>query len=108
MVGYPEGGVLGGVLRDEILPRSSSTFTLVASTEFSSAVLELCEHGLGIGWAPELLAAEKLRNGQLRLLNDPEAFPSVVMNLSMLRVRDAAAGFANTAWNELMAIFGSQ
>lgn len=104
LVGYPDGSVLGDILRSEIFPRSSASFSLVASTEFSSAVLELCERRLGIGWVPELLAADRIARGRLRVIDDPEMFPIVEMTLSMLRVHAVDQGFVENAWNELQGV----
>ncbi|MEQ9329303.1 MAG: LysR substrate-binding domain-containing protein [Rhodospirillales bacterium] len=108
LVGYPEGGVLGGILRSDIFPRSSASFSIVASTEFSSAVLELCERRLGVGWVPELLAAEKIASGRLRVVDDPANFPIVEMTVSMLRIHAGEQGYTDSAWTELQGIFSKQ
>lgn len=105
LVGYPEGSVLGGILRSEIFPRSSGSFSLVASTEFSSAVLEFCERRLGVGWVPELLAADKIASGRLRVIDDPEMFPIVELTVSMLRIHAGEQGYTENAWHELESVF---
>lgn len=108
LVGYPEDGVLGGILRKEIFPRTATSFALVASTEFSSAVLEFCERRLGVGWVPELLAADKIAGGRLRVIDDPVMFPIVEMTVSMFRVHAVEQGYTENAWNELKGVFGRQ
>lgn len=105
LVGYPEDSVLGTILRDEILTRSAAQFSLAATTEFSSAVLELCEHGLGIAWVPERLAAEKLASGQIVELTDRALFPTISLNVSMFRLHTVNTDFSNAAWDTLKVLF---
>lgn len=104
LVGYPEDSVLGSILRDEILTRSSGQFSLAATTEFSSAVLELCEHGLGVAWIPERLAADKLASGKIVQLRDEGIFPSLSLMVSMFRIPTINTDFSNTAWSTLTAL----
>lgn len=107
LVGYPEDGVLGAIIREHIIEASTAQFSLVTSTEFSSAVLEFCAQGLGVGWVPELLAAEKIASGEIVELKDPQRFPTTEMTVSMLRVHAVEQGFTDNAWEELKRMFGS-
>lgn len=108
LVGFTDDGVLGTVLNNHLLPNSSAQFTSVTSTEFSSAVIEFCAQGLGIGWAPELLAADKIASGEIVELRDPSLFPTAEMTVSMLRVRAEEPGFTDRAWAELKRFFRSR
>lgn len=105
LVGYPEDSVLGTILRDEILTRSDAQFSLAATTEFSSAVLELCGHGLGVAWVPERLAAEKLASGKIVELTDRTIFPAIDLNVSMFRLHTINTDFSNSAWDTLKVLF---
>ena len=105
LVGYPDTGVLGNVLRDEILPKSNGRFALMAATEFTSAVLELCERGLGVAWVPELLAEDKLARGSVVALTNKETFPIADMKVSMLRVHAVDHGFTDAAWKAIIRLF---
>lgn len=98
LVGYPEDSVLGRILRDEILTRSPARFSLAATTAFSSAVLELAEHGLGVAWVPEHLAADKIDQGRIVRLDDSVRFPEAIMTLSMLRLRAGNRDLNHAAW----------
>lgn len=105
LVGYPEESVLGRIVRDEILSLSPARFTLAAVTAFAPSVLEMCEHGLGIGWLPEKLAEEKIAAGRLVHLTDTALYPDLPMQVTMLRVKTRTSGFVNTAWDTMRLLF---
>lgn len=105
LVGYPEDSVLGRILRDDILVRSPARFSLAATSAFSSAVLELSEHGLGVAWVPERLAADKIAQGRIARLQESERFPETTMTISMLRLKTGNLDLNNDVWQALQDLF---
>lgn len=105
LVGYPEDSVLGRILRDDILVRSAARFSLAATSAFSSAVLELSGHGLGVSWVPERLAADKIAQGKIVRLEEGPRFPEATMTLSILRLKTGNRDLNNAAWQALQDLF---
>lgn len=77
-------------------------------TSFSPTAMELCAQGQGIAWLPERLLADKLVRGGIKILRDPDLFPSQTVDLVMLRVRTRGTGFVNAAWDTLRLLFLSE
>ena len=96
-----DDSVFGAILRNDILPLSMANFSMVAVSAFSSAVMALCEKGLGIGWLPESMVADRIAAGRLVMLDDRDLFPTATMQLAMLRARASNTSFVDAAWHQI-------
>lgn len=98
---------LGRMLHSEVLPRSPARFRAVAGSHFASAVQSMCLAGTGVAWLPENLARPHVAAGQLVPLADVRTFPTLPLQLVMMRLRRRLSAFDAGAWRAMETVLSA-
>jgi DNA-binding transcriptional LysR family regulator len=101
LITYPADVYLGEMLHSHILPNipKGLTFSRVAETGLTLAVLQFIRQGLGIGWLPHSVAHDLLQTGALCDLS--RDLPNANMTIALLGPRAAGNALALSAWGHL-------
>ena len=86
LLAYPDDVFLGTILSNDILPRSSRSFSLQLTAGMTNVLLSAALNGMGMAWLPASTVGEALNSGSLHRVVSP-AFPEVDLKVSMLSLR---------------------
>ncbi len=86
LLAYPADVFLGTILSNDILPRSSRTFSPKLTAGMSNVLLSSAINGLGMAWLPASTVGAAIQAGSLHKIDSPD-FPETDLHVSMLSLR---------------------
>lgn len=90
LLAYPSDVFLGSILSNDILLRSTRSFSSQLTAGITSVLLSAAVNGIGMAWLPASTVGEAIHAGRLQRVFSPD-FPTIELQVSMLSLKSPEA-----------------